>query len=150
MTSFLFYRQWNLNPDLRYCKFQGFIRRTECSRMLLSFDNMCVHFDIILKSPVKSPYSDLRESATIQISSSVKREFDAEKGWWARNTKGQHWIQVDLGKILKITKVGTGGLKGKGGNAKTFSVLYSNNGQSWEAAKEGGEKEVSSSSCLDL
>ena len=80
----------------------------------------------------------------------MKREIDAEKGWCARNTKGQHWIQVDLGKILMITKVGTGGLKGKGGNAKTFSVLYSNNGQSWEAAKEGGEKEVSSSPCFDL
>ena len=79
----------------------------------------------------------------------MNREIDLEKGWCAKNSKGQHWIQVDLGKILKISKIGTGGLKGKGGYAKTFSVLYSNNGQSWETVKERGEKEVSSSSCLD-
>ena len=78
----------------------------------------------------------------LDVSSSKTRNFNAQKGWCAKRSDGQHWVQVDLGKILQITKIGTGGLKGKAGYVKSYSLSYSNNGQSWEAVRDGGKKKV--------
>ena len=51
-------------------------------------------------------------------------------------------MQVDLGKIMKISKVGTMGLKGEKRGVTSYSLSYSNNGEAWNVFKENGEKKV--------
>ena len=53
------------------------------------------------------------------------------------------WIQVDLGKVMKLSKVGTMGLKGENKRVTSYSLSYSNTGESWNVFKENGKKKVS-------
>lgn len=76
-----------------------------------------------------------------QASSSLTREFKAG-GWCAKNKNELHWIQVDLGQILQLSKIGTHRLIGNEGYVQSFSLAYSNNGQSWETLKENANKKV--------
>ena len=62
-------------------------------------------------------------------------------GWCVKNG-GQQWIQIDLGTVLELSKVGTTALKMKDGVVKSYSLSYSNNGQSWVTYKEDGKKKV--------
>ena len=43
---------------------------------------------------------------------------------------------------MKISKVGTMGLKGEKRGVTSYSLSYSNNGEAWNVFKENGEKKV--------
>ena len=94
---------------------------------------------------------DIFKTGSFKASSSSKsnvRESSAslkhKTGWCPDMSRGPHWIQVDMGKKIEITKVGTKGYQGKqrARYVSKYTLSVSNNGQSWETVKENGIKKV--------
>ena len=65
-----------------------------------------------------------------------------EKGWCVGDKKGPHWIQFDMGKMMKLTKVATQGQNGTDHYVSSYKLSYSNNGESWRVFQEYGKRKV--------
>ncbi|KAK3700595.1 hypothetical protein QZH41_001586 [Actinostola sp. cb2023] len=62
--------------------------------------------------------------------------------WSARHNDPNQWLQVDLGKIAKITRVSTQGRADYSQWVKTYTIDYSVYGNAFEHYNEGASKKV--------
>ena len=63
-------------------------------------------------------------------------------GWSAKANNQNQWLQVDLGKVRKVTHLATQGRNGNSQWVKSYKVEFSNNGSTFQFYKEQGADKV--------
>lgn len=66
--------------------------------------------------------------------------------WCAEEDGGPNWIQVDMGRIMKLTKIGTQGLINSDKYVTSYYITHSKDRENWDDVMEGEEIKV----CLYL
>lgn len=63
--------------------------------------------------------------------------------WVAKANNGSQWLQIDLGELVRVTKVATQGRRDADHWVTQFSLSYSLDGTHWAEYKENSVKRVS-------
>ena len=64
-------------------------------------------------------------------------------GWAARENNDSQWLQLDLGELVRVTKMATQGKQDAAHWAIQFSLSYSLDGRHWAECKENSVARVS-------
>ena len=73
----------------------------------------------------------------------TKPEGEQMGAWAAKDNDENQWLQVDLGKVTRVTKVASQGEGGESNHHVTsFSLSYSFNGQEFSLYQENSELKV--------
>lgn len=65
------------------------------------------------------------------------------KGNWATSPRPNEWLQVDLGKVVVVTKIATQGSYWSNFKyVKTYFIESGLDGQNWTSYKENGQRKV--------
>ena len=64
-------------------------------------------------------------------------------GWAAKENNDSQWLQIDLGELVRVTKVATQGRQDAGHWVTQFSLSYSLDGTHWAEYKEDSVARVS-------
>ncbi|XP_031562905.1 uncharacterized protein LOC116298543 [Actinia tenebrosa] len=113
----------------------------------------CTHAIQPTHPPCLQPLSmkdDQMSASTIWHSShraaNGRLNFHAGRGrtgaWSARRNSANQWLQVDFGRMVEIRRIETQGRQDANQWVKTYTVLYSNDGQFWRAYSAGGRTKV--------
>lgn len=64
-------------------------------------------------------------------------------GWVAKANNGSQWLQIDLGELVRVTKVATQGRRDADYWVTQFSLSHSLDGEHWAKYKENSVTRVS-------
>ena len=85
----------------------------------------------------KSPLSDAKDGRIGRRKTiNVRGETDSEGGWIPSSFSQGQYLQVDIGKKVKITAVETQGADQHNYWVKTYQVQFSVNGDSWTTVSQ--------------